>query len=112
MARYAKYFVNNLIYDSACQKRYDGQQRGAVNDNQQNNPNDTDGDQQTTPSTHAPKWKIATTTGDLKGHSGYETEEKAIRGLYEAGFRYIDFSMYSFTQSCGSYYYAASLYRR
>lgn len=41
------------------------------------------------------EWKITTTTGDLLGWSGFETDEQAIRGLYDAGFRYIDFSMYS-----------------
>lgn len=40
------------------------------------------------------KLHIATTTGDLKGYTGFETEEATIRGLYEAGFRYIDYSMY------------------
>ena len=44
-----------------------------------------------------PDWKIATTTGDFLGLEGYETDEKIIRGLYEAGFRYIDFSMYKLT---------------
>ncbi len=40
------------------------------------------------------KWMIATTTGDLVGYGDFDTDEQAIRGLYEAGFRYIDFSMY------------------
>lgn len=41
---------------------------------------------------------IATTTSDLYGKAGYETDEKIIRGLHEAGFKYIDFSMYYFTE--------------
>ena len=42
--------------------------------------------------------KIATTTGDF----GYycKTDEERIRELHRAGFRYIDFSMYSFTPDC------------
>ena len=45
------------------------------------------------------RWKIATTTGDLKGRSGYYLDEKVIRGLHEAGFKYIDLSMYSFARN-------------
>ena len=44
-----------------------------------------------------PKWKIATSTADMHG-AGYETDADAIRGLYEAGFRYIDYSMYGLKQ--------------
>ena len=40
---------------------------------------------------------IATTTGDLLGHSGYNTDAEVLRGLYDAGFRNIDLSMYKFT---------------
>lgn len=43
-------------------------------------------------------FKIATSTGDLYKSHGFSTDEEKIRGLYEAGFRYIDLSMYSFTQ--------------
>ena len=43
-------------------------------------------------------WKIATSTGDLYKSHGFATDEEKIRGLYEAGFRYIDLSMYSFTK--------------
>ena len=43
-------------------------------------------------------WKIATSTSDLYKSHGFGTDEEKIRGLYEAGFRYIDLSMYSFTQ--------------
>ena len=43
------------------------------------------------------KLKIATTTGDLKG--AYSTEEEIIEKLYEAGFRYLDFNMYSLNAS-------------
>lgn len=39
--------------------------------------------------------EIATTTADLLGTEGYMTDEEAIRGLYEAGFKYIDLSMYT-----------------
>ena len=42
------------------------------------------------------KLEIATTMGDLKGYEGFETDENVLRGLYEAGFRNIDFSMGSF----------------
>ena len=45
------------------------------------------------------RWKIATTTGDLKGRGGYYLDEKVIRGLHEAGFKYIDLSMYSFARN-------------
>ena len=54
------------------------------------------------------KLKIATTTGDLNGNystgnyrNGYLADDKAILDLmYEAGFRYADLSMYSFTADC------------
>ena len=46
------------------------------------------------------KMEIATTTGDLIRHEDFLTDEAAIRGLYEAGFRNIDFSMYRFTPDC------------
>ena len=47
------------------------------------------------------KLKIATTTGDFSGRSGYLADDKAILDLlYEAGFRYADLSMYSFTADC------------
>ena len=49
-------------------------------------------------SRNPPKWKIATSTSDLYKSHGFATDEEKIRGLYEAGFRYIDLSMYSFTQ--------------
>ena len=49
--------------------------------------------------TPATRWEIATTTSDLKGKSGYYTDEKVLRGLHEAGFKYIDFSMYSFARN-------------
>ena len=49
--------------------------------------------------TPALRWKIATTTGDLTATTGYRKDEQAIRGLHEAGFKYIDLSMYSFTRS-------------
>ena len=39
--------------------------------------------------------KIATTTGDFKIYS--QTDEERIRELHRAGFRYIDFNMYTFT---------------
>ncbi len=39
------------------------------------------------------KLNIATTTGDVKSIS--KNNEEEIRNLYEAGFRYIDFSMYT-----------------
>ena len=52
--------------------------------------------------------RIATTTGDFIGNydtgnfkSGYLANDKAILDLlYEAGFRYVDLSMYSFTADC------------
>lgn len=34
---------------------------------------------------------------EIKGYD-YETDEKIIRGLHEAGFKYIDFSMYYFAK--------------
>ena len=40
--------------------------------------------------------KIATTTGDFAQFC--QTDEERIRELHNAGFRYIDFSMYSFTE--------------
>ena len=40
--------------------------------------------------------KIATTTGDFAQFC--QTDEERIRELHKAGFRYIDFSMYSFTE--------------
>ena len=46
----------------------------------------------------AKNWKIATSTSDLYKSHGFATDEEKIRGLHEAGFRYIDLSMYSFTQ--------------
>ena len=46
----------------------------------------------------ANNWKIATSTSDLYKSHGFSTDEEKIRGLYAAGFRYIDLSMYSFTQ--------------
>ena len=42
--------------------------------------------------------KIATTTGDFGYYCG--TDAERIRELHRAGFRYIDFSMYSFTPDC------------
>ena len=42
--------------------------------------------------------KIATTTGDFKAFC--KNDEEIIRELHRAGFRYIDFSMYSFTPDC------------
>ena len=42
--------------------------------------------------------KIATTTGDFKFFCADDAEN--IRELHRAGFRYIDFSMYSFTPDC------------
>ena len=42
--------------------------------------------------------KIATTTGDFCFYC--DTDEKRIRELHRAGFRNIDFSMYSFTPNC------------
>lgn len=42
--------------------------------------------------------KIATTTGDFGFYC--KTDEERIRELHRAGFRYIDFSMYSFTPDC------------
>lgn len=44
------------------------------------------------------KLKIATTTADLKGSEGFETDEAVIRGLYQAGFRNIDLGLYGLTQ--------------
>ena len=46
------------------------------------------------------KLKIATTTSDLGGNNGNLSEDKSIvERLYQAGFRYIDLGMYSFTDS-------------
>ena len=42
--------------------------------------------------------KIATTTGDFKAFC--KNDDEIIRELHRAGFRYIDFSMYSFTPDC------------
>ena len=42
--------------------------------------------------------KIATTTGDFSVFC--QSDEERIRELHRAGFRYIDFSMYSFKPSC------------
>ena len=42
--------------------------------------------------------KIATTTGDFAFYC--KTDEERIRELHCAGFRYIDLSMYTFTQGC------------
>ena len=42
--------------------------------------------------------KIATTTGDFDRY--LKTDEEKILELHRAGFRYIDFSMYSFTPDC------------
>ena len=39
--------------------------------------------------------KIATTTGDFTKYA--ENDSQRIRELYDAGFRYIDLDMYSFT---------------
>ncbi len=43
--------------------------------------------------------KIATTTGDFKRFCKDDSEK--VRELYNAGFRYIDLSMYNFTPDCG-----------
>ena len=61
-------------------------------DDPTDNPSDDPTDGPSDPTT----WKIVTTTNDLKSADGFDTDEKRIRGLYEAGFRYIDFSMYRF----------------
>ena len=42
--------------------------------------------------------KIATTTGDFSKY--YSNDIDRIHGLYDAGFRYIDLDMYSFTPDC------------
>lgn len=42
--------------------------------------------------------KIATTTGDFAFYCN--TDEERIRELHRAGFRYIDFNMYTFTSEC------------
>ena len=42
--------------------------------------------------------KIATTTGDFCFYC--KTDEEKIRELHRAGFKYIDFEMYSFTPDC------------
>jgi hypothetical protein len=42
--------------------------------------------------------KIATTTGDFDFYC--QTDEQKIRELHRAGFRYIDYSFYSFTPDC------------
>ena len=42
--------------------------------------------------------KIATTTGDFSFYCS--TDEERIRELHQAGFRYIDLNMYSFTPEC------------
>lgn len=42
--------------------------------------------------------KIATTTGDFAFYC--RSDEERIRELHRAGFRYIDFSMYTFTPEC------------
>ncbi|MBQ2881687.1 MAG: sugar phosphate isomerase/epimerase [Clostridia bacterium] len=42
--------------------------------------------------------KIATTTGDFGFYC--RTDEERVKELYRAGFRYIDFSMYSFSPDC------------
>lgn len=42
--------------------------------------------------------KIATTTGDFGFYC--HTDEERVKELYRAGFRYIDFSMYSFSPDC------------
>lgn len=39
------------------------------------------------------KLELATTTADLKGFENYVTDEDAIRGLHQAGFRNIDLSL-------------------
>ena len=64
--------------------------------------------------TERPEWKtpvklkMATTTNDFSGNydtgnyrSGYLADDKAmIKLIHDAGFRYVDLSMYSFTMSC------------
>ena len=42
--------------------------------------------------------KIATTTGDFGRFCKNDFEK--VRELYDAGFKYIDLSMYSFTPGC------------
>ena len=47
------------------------------------------------------KLKLATTTGDFSGRSGYLADDKArLDALHAAGFKYVDLSMYSFTADC------------
>lgn len=39
--------------------------------------------------------KIATTTSDFSGFDGYETDKSKIKAIHDAGFKYIDLSLYS-----------------
>lgn len=43
-------------------------------------------------------YKIATTTGDFSGFEGYETDKARIKAIHDAGFKYIDLSLYSLTK--------------
>ena len=38
---------------------------------------------------------IATTTSDFSGIEGFETDKEKIKAIYDAGFKYVDFSLYS-----------------